>query len=447
MNEAGRKFPDRCSRVFRLFSFLRAIIVSISLSGFLVVSLISPRTGSTHEPITTKVMFNREVIRILQRNCLGCHSPGKIKADVSLTNYEEARPWAKAIKEEVLEKRMMPYQAVKGFGSFQHDYALPQRDIDLLVSWVEGGAPKGEEKDFPKQAIEQLIAGDNWSNGRPDLILQPPTETRITAEDDGKVRCFAFPTGLKEDRWIKEIDFQPGNGTVVYRASFFLMRSSPTQMAKSSNRSGAACQLNGDEAGLENLGQWVPGQAVNRLPQGVARLMPANSWVLIKVRYQKPSEEAADRSRIGIYFTKDQVNRTVRNLTINAPKTRVPADVERHRIVASYTFPEATEALAIRPLLFPLAKSIEAVAHRPDGTTEVLIWVKNYRFDWQPAYYFKNPVILPKDTRIDVTAYLDSAENNGQNSHDESESGSVSDTICEITLSKTVVVGRLKAER
>ncbi|HMY73621.1 MAG TPA: hypothetical protein PLQ88_17525, partial [Blastocatellia bacterium] len=94
---------------YRRRFFIAALIAAC---GF----FLSARTGSSHDPITTKVMFNKEVIRILQRNCLGCHAPNKIKSDIPLTTYEEARPWAKAIKEEVLEKRMMPFQAVKGYG-------------------------------------------------------------------------------------------------------------------------------------------------------------------------------------------------------------------------------------------------------------------------------------------------------------------------------------------
>src|SRR6185369_5631930 len=110
-----------------------AIIVLLFVSAFFV----STRTGSAHEPITTKVTFNKEVVRILKRNCLACHAPGKIKSDIPLTTYEEARPWAKAIKEEVLEKRMAPFQAVKGYGSFVHDYTVPKREVELLVSWIE----------------------------------------------------------------------------------------------------------------------------------------------------------------------------------------------------------------------------------------------------------------------------------------------------------------------
>src|SRR5437588_2513009 len=98
---------------------------------------------SAHEPITTKVRFNKELIRILQRNCLSCHRPGGVA--FSLATYDEARPWAKAIKEEILEKRMPPWRAVKGYGDFSNAPALTQRDIDLIVNWVEGGAPKGDD--------------------------------------------------------------------------------------------------------------------------------------------------------------------------------------------------------------------------------------------------------------------------------------------------------------
>ena len=136
------------------------LAIAASLFALLLSASPLPRTGSAHEPVTTKVTFNKEVVRILERNCLACHAPGKIKSDIPLTTYEEARPWAKAIKEEVLEKRMAPFQAVKGYGSFVHDYRVPQRDVELLVSWIEGGAPRGEAKDYPKEDIDRLIMQD-----------------------------------------------------------------------------------------------------------------------------------------------------------------------------------------------------------------------------------------------------------------------------------------------
>jgi hypothetical protein len=104
--------------------------------------ILRPPAASSHDPITTRITFNKEIIRILDRSCQTCHRAGQT-APMSLLTYDQARPWAKAIKEEVLEKRMPPYQVVKGYGHFSQDYILPQRDVEMIVSWVEGGTPKG----------------------------------------------------------------------------------------------------------------------------------------------------------------------------------------------------------------------------------------------------------------------------------------------------------------
>jgi hypothetical protein len=101
-----------------------------------------------HEPITTKLTWSREISRIVFKRCASCHRPGGA-APMSLLTYEEARPWAVAIKEEVTERRMPPWGAVKGFGDFKDDQGLSQEEISRLVDWVEGGAPAGEEKYLP----------------------------------------------------------------------------------------------------------------------------------------------------------------------------------------------------------------------------------------------------------------------------------------------------------
>jgi hypothetical protein len=378
-------------------------------------------------------MFNKEVIRILERNCLACHAPGKIKSDISLTTYEEARPWAKAIKEEVLEKRMAPFQAVKGYGSFVHDYALPQRDVELLISWIEGGAPRGEAKDYPKADVEKIIAGKEWGLGKPDLILQPEAETRIAAEGPDETRCFALPTSLKEERWVNAVDFQPGAGAVVYSANLFV---SPDAGATSgaNGRAAKAGATNSCPSNAEPIGQWAPGQSVSRLSAGSAIKLPAGARVLAQIRYHKTGEAATDRSRVGLYFAKDPISKIVRAVTIDAPQTDVPPNADNFRVKASYTITGPAEVTAIRPLLFPFAKSVEATAHRPDGSVEVLVWAKNYRFDWQPTFYLKKPVALPKGARVEVTAYLDNSESNRNNPNDPPAKIRFASPLCELSL-------------
>lgn len=415
-----------------MFNRRRSLIV---IPLFVCAFFLLTRIGSTHEPITTKVMFNKEVIRILERNCLGCHAPGKIKEDIPLTTYDEARPWAKAIKEEILEKRMMPFQSVKGYGRFQHDYVLKQRDTELLISWIEGGAPRGEAKDYPQHDIDHLLKNDVWPLGQPGLVLQPKTETKIEAESDGEVKCVALPTNLKEDRWLNAVDFQPGNGSIVYRATFAIEKAT----AKTTNNNGKSCIAN-----AEKIGDWVPGQSAARLPQGIGQLLPANSRVVMQIHYRTNGEAATDRSRLALYFAKYKTSKSIHNVAISPATTTVPANEGNHRVRASLTFNEATEAVAIRPLLFPFAKSVEATVYRPDGTIEVLIVARGYRYDWQPAYYFNKPVHLPRGTRIEVTAYLDNSDNNRNNPNDTPVALKFAEPLCEITLAQADQIRRAR---
>jgi len=126
--------------------------------------------ASGHDVITTKVTFDREIVRLFNTHCISCHQPGG--QAFSLATYQEARPWAKAIGEEVLRRRMPPWGAVKGFGDFRNDQGLTPEQLELIVDWEEGGAPEGEPKDIPQEraksqelrfsrpADEVVVSGD-----------------------------------------------------------------------------------------------------------------------------------------------------------------------------------------------------------------------------------------------------------------------------------------------
>ena len=97
---------------------------------------------SAHDVFSTKITWSREISRIVNKRCNSCHRDGG--SSFSLTSFEQARPWAKAIKEEVLERRMPPFGAIKGFGDLADDEALTQEEIHLIADWVEGGSPEGD---------------------------------------------------------------------------------------------------------------------------------------------------------------------------------------------------------------------------------------------------------------------------------------------------------------
>ncbi len=142
----------------------------VRVASKLVLLAVAAQRIWAHDAVTTKLTFNGEIIRIIQQRCGSCHRDGG-SAPMSLLTYEEARPWAKAIKEEVLERRMPPWGAVKGFGEFAGDQALTAEELHVIADWVEGGAPEGDPSLLPMPK--------RWDNAA------PPAVPRGTAASDG----------------------------------------------------------------------------------------------------------------------------------------------------------------------------------------------------------------------------------------------------------------------
>ena len=386
------------------YRFKRLVLTALALA----VGLLSFALASAHEPITTKVRFNKEVIRVLQRSCLGCHRPSGIA--MSLATYEDARPWAKAIKEELLEKRMPPWHAVKGYGEFRNSPSLTQRDVDLIVNWVEGGAPKGDEKDLP---TAPLLSND-WALGNPDLVIKPKTESRIAADAD-EYRFFVLTT-LNEDKRLTAIDLHPGNGSAAHCAKFYLVQGPGEPAAE------PMVPLKIDDAIGTNdlrsatvLGTWMPGQRIAPLDEGLSYLLSAGSRIVVKMHYRGSGESASDLPTFGLYFARTAPRALIQEIQITNPDALIPVAAEPQPIKLSFTTQMDTEAVGIRPRVHPLLISLQATAYRPDGSEEVLIWRRGYQFDWEPTYYFRQLVSLPKGTRIDVVAYFDNSEANQKN--------------------------------
>ena len=120
---------------------------SMRLKDIIVAVLATATPASGHERVTTKLTWSREIARIVYARCLTCHrESGRA---FSLSTYSEARPWAVAIKDEVLTRRMPPWNAVKGFGRFKNELGLTQEELSLIADWVEGGAPEGDPMLMP----------------------------------------------------------------------------------------------------------------------------------------------------------------------------------------------------------------------------------------------------------------------------------------------------------
>ena len=186
---------------------------------FLTLGLLlwAPLAGA-HEVITTKITWTREIVRIFESRCFSCHTEGSKKAPFSLRTYDEARPWAKAISEEVLERRMPPSNAAKGFGPhFANNPALSQEEINLIAEWVEGGAPQGDPKYLPPPSTANPPS--TAAPRGPRLVLRSPAYTTRTplsltalavpplAKDTSLIVTAELPDGSLEPLlWIRRYD-------------------------------------------------------------------------------------------------------------------------------------------------------------------------------------------------------------------------------------------------
>ena len=153
-----------------------------------------PDAASAHDVITTKITFDREIVRIIYARCAICHREGG--SAFSITSYNDARPWAKAIQEEVLERRMPPWGAVKGFGDFRDDQALTPEQIELIGDWVEGGSPEGEPKDLPPTP--------KWTAPAPP----PHGSAKLTVSGDYKLRQALDLAGIRPTKIDSGVSFQ-----------------------------------------------------------------------------------------------------------------------------------------------------------------------------------------------------------------------------------------------
>src|SRR5580692_1453047 len=144
---ANKLALHKANRTRRVIHILALYHTGMSYRWAAGLILVIASVAPAHDIITTPITWDREISRIIYERCASCHHDGG--QAFSLMNYGEARPWAVAIKEEVLSRRMPPWGAVKGFGDFRNDQALTPEQFELITSWVEGGVPEGLEKDIP----------------------------------------------------------------------------------------------------------------------------------------------------------------------------------------------------------------------------------------------------------------------------------------------------------
>jgi Copper type II ascorbate-dependent monooxygenase, C-terminal domain len=356
--------------------------------------------------------FTRDVAPILNKNCVICHRTGDI-APMSLMSYEQARPWAKAIKAQIATGKMPPWHATEPRGTFSNDRRLTDQEKETLVAWVDHGAPKGDPTDLPPAPT--FAAG--WEIGKPDVVLSMEKPYAVPASGTIHYQYFQIPTNFTEDKWIQAIEVRPGVRSVVHHILVFCHEPEGTQAQPpfvSIVPKLPAAGSSGDKRG-PLIATTAPGTNGMTFPEGTALRIKAGSMLTFQIHYTANGTPTDDTSSVGLIFAKQPPQREMRTSAFMNPMFTLPPGDPDKEVDSAIEFTQDIHVYAIFPHTHVRGKDWSYQVVYPDGRKEQVLSVPHYDFNWQTYYTFTKPLTLPKGSRLEAIAHYDNSENNPSN--------------------------------
>ncbi len=433
---------------------MKRILATLIVMLLAVAALVAKRNEAA------SVTFSKDVAPIIFNKCATCHRPGEV-APMSLTSYQEVRPWSKAIREEVVERTMPPWFADPHTSTlkFSNDRQLSKAEIDTIVAWVDAGAPKGNEKDLPP--LPKYTPG--WTFGEPDVVIEMPIDYEVPAEGEIPMQNFYVPVPFKEAHWVEKVELRPGNPAVVHHSIANVVnlpegskivngravRDGATLNGQSARETGglseggsrevAQTQDSFTRSGAFKLVGQAPGKGFEQHYPGTAKRIMPGMYIQFNMHYQPSGRAEKDRSRLGLWFAKQPVTHEVLTKGVNdtvfiggkeLSETRVingkeikvrgripniPPNVDNWEISAETMIKEAITLYAFAPHMHLRGKDIKYTLIWPDGRQQVLLNVPKFDFNWQLHYELEKPLKIPAGSKIVALAHYDNSIKNPYN--------------------------------
>jgi Copper type II ascorbate-dependent monooxygenase, C-terminal domain len=403
-------------RVFRL----SGACLGVLWIGVLATSWVRAADQYAAKPPSNVPTFTKDVAPILYKNCTTCHRPGEI-APMSLLTYEDARPWAKAIRDEVSERNMPPWHADAPHGTFLNERGLTDDERETLVRWASGGAPKGKAEDLPPKPEYS----DGWSIGKPDAVFEMAEPYKVPADGVVAYEYVYIPTNFTEPKWVQAIEIRPGDPSVVHHVLMYYRAKPDLQRTPVLQPNKQLSQLPESPTGVfprrkdlppaRIVATYAPGTNPEVMPPGAALRLEPGGVIELQMHYTTTGEPAVDRTKVGLIFSKDPSPREVRpshffNGTLNLPAGAADVSVQ-----ADVEFLQDTTVWGLFPHTHLRGKKWEYTLVLPDGTSRTVLSVPKYDFNWQTYYMFKEPLQVPKGAKLISTAWYDNSARNKSN--------------------------------
>jgi hypothetical protein len=395
-------------------------------AGAVLALGVSIRAADTPKQVT----FSKDIAPIFQAKCQDCHQPNSI-APMSLITYQDARPWARSIKDRVAARQMPPWHIDKtvGIQKFKNDISLTDEQVDTIVAWVDGGALQGDPKDLP--AAKKLVTDNEWQGvkdgfGPPDLVIKSSEYTMPAQHQDVWYR----PTSdinITEPRWVKMVEIRPSNlkarKIIHHSIAYLVLNNDPeavNTLVASGNRAGF------DDGDLVNrrpqLMEWAIGKGYDLFRPGTGKLVVPGEKISWDQHIHAVGEEVTGGSEIGLWLYPKGQEPKKRSYLVGftgIDRTKM-LDIPPNSFAMTEGFSVLKENAIIenfQPHFHLRGKAMQVEAILPDGSRQILSYVSNFNFNWMTNYIYDDDAapLLPKGTVIHVSAWYDNTRGNKNN--------------------------------
>ncbi len=359
--------------------------------------------------------WSGEIAPIIFSKCTPCHRGGEI-APFPLETYNDVAARASMIAAVTSSRYMPPWKPDHTWGSFLGDRSLTNEQIQAIQDWVAAGSPPGNLAEAPQPPVFP----DGSQLGIPDLVLEMSEPWTVKGNSRDVYRYFVLPTNLLEDKTIRALEFRPGNAQVVHHVLYFLDTTGTARMRDADDPEPGYSGFGdpGFESSASYLG-WVPGSQMRFYPDGIGARMFKGSDLVVQVHYAPSAIEQTDRSKVNVFFSTNADPRVIQEFALSPRNLRSGSFVlppnTTPTFTTEYTVPLDVSIIAVAPHMHLLGTAARAYAVPPVGDTIPLVRIREWDFNWQGSYAFKNPVRVPRNSKLIYEATYDNTVNNPLN--------------------------------
>ncbi len=306
------------------------------------------------------------------------------------------------MKEVLLTRRMPPGQLDPHVGRPVEDAAgLSPDELQTLVHWIDAGAP-GDNAPDPLTELE--FEDTTFSMGEPDIVLKVPAQA-IPATGVLDYRYVPVPMNLDEDIWLRAVEYVPGDRQVLHHIITYL--SSPADRTATSES---------DDGSLgDSIGGFAPGRQPDIWRDNSGALIRAGSNLLLQMHYTTSGKASVDETVIGIYLHKEPPKYVMSAGSAGQRRFLIPPHAKEHKLEGVQEFERDAYLYGLMPHMHYRGRYMKYVAEYPDGTSEVLLSVPKYDFNWQFNYQLEEPAFIPAGTRLVARGAMDNSARNPYN--------------------------------